>query len=199
MRFLDKADPRRVVWEACCCPLEQMLSAAMFALLGCRAVRGQFHQSRLPELAQLCGQTPKCFVFGQQPIGNYLADFLLLTINPVGSSYRRLIVEAGKPQHVADIEVGNHRVMRFSGTAIHYDAREVIDEIKSWVEAGGCSCDPPDDLRDYSWILAQFTPSRAVWDERARSRNRYWEKEMAASTPDFVDDEGIPGYWRDTV
>lgn len=199
MRFLDKADPRRAVWEACCCPLEQMLCAAMFALLGCRAVRGRFHLSRLPDLATLCGDKPACFLFGQHPIGNYRADFLVLTINPIGCSYRRLIVEVGKLQLTGDIEGADYRVMRFSGTAIHYAAKETFGELQAWIEAGGCVCEPPDDLRAYSCLLSQFTPSRAVWDERARSRNRYWQTEIAARTPDFVDDDGAPGYWRDTV
>ena len=82
MQFLPEDDPRREVWEQAQSPIEKYLATALFALLGCKAVSGPFDRSRLPQLAELAGDPPACFLFAQHPIGIYRADFLLVIVDP---------------------------------------------------------------------------------------------------------------------
>lgn len=211
MMFLPKDDPRHKVWDQCESPIEQHLCCALFILLGCKAVEGPFDYSRLPQLAELAGDAPACFLFAQHSIGRYRADFLLVAVDPHSRRHRRIVIECdGKHYHGgeeqiarderrdSEIHESGYRVVRYSGADIHGDMREVIAGIKLWVQASGIVCEP---AYGASLLLA-FTPSRS--DQKARKEARAScgqddEDEEQSEKPDFVTESGNPCWWRDTL
>lgn len=215
MIFLGENDPRYKVWSLCESPIEQFLCCALFTLLGCKAVEGPFTRQRLPDLADLAGEAPACFLFGQHEIGLYRADFLAVVVDPENRTHRRMVLECdGERYHGSEkqierdrqrdeeIKEAGYRVVRYSGKHIHRDMPSILADVRHWIQASGAVCESPDDLKWYAAILSGFTPSRALGHERAEERDRYWrefdacEKELE---PDFVTEGGEAGWWRDTL
>lgn len=211
MLYLPEDDPRRLVWSTCESPIEQYLCCGIFSFLGCKAVSGAFDEARLSQLAEAAGDRPTCFLFSQHPIGNYRADFLLVVVDPQRRISRRLVVECdgkeyhGSEQQIArdkrrDEEIGEagYKVIRYSGSAVYGEMREVIDEIKRWIEGAGAVCEPD----GFASFLDKFTPSRAQRHQRQQERADYWREEQAAARteePDFITDHHTAGRWRDTI
>jgi very-short-patch-repair endonuclease len=221
MRFLPDDDPRREVWERCESPIEKCLCAALFTLLGCGAVHGQFLPSRLPELAQLAGKAPAFFLFAQHDILSYRPDFFLVTVDPRGRTYRRLILECdGEAYHGSDeqiardarrdaaLEGAGYVIRRYSGSAIHSDLPEILEETKGWIERAGVTCATPADLEWYAGLLRAVTPGLApqsdasspievskVDDEEAAEG----EAEFDERCRYFVDESGLRYRWADTL
>lgn len=211
MLFLDESDPRREVWEGCESAIEKLLCCAIFSYLGCKAVSGPFDEPRLPQLAEIAGEQPACFLFSQHSVGIYRVDFLLIAVDPQRRTSRRLVVECdGKDFHTSEQQIARDqkrdeeiaeaglRVVRFTGSSIHSQMGSVIREIREWAEGCGVICE-----RDsFATWLDIFTPSSAWNYERQQRRLEYWEAERAEerrSKPDFVTDIGTSGRWADTL
>lgn len=188
MNFLPDDDPRKAVWEACESPLEQFMCTGISLLLGCKAVTGDYDQSRRAELAELAGDKPAAFLFSQQPIGRYRADFLIVLIDPAERMSRRFVIECdGKNFHTSDEQIEYDRkrdaaivatgvrfVARYSGREMHRDFQSVTDRVARWLAAFGV----PIVEDEWAGFYRHFVPRfREIAEERKRERARIWEAE----------------------
>lgn len=205
--FKAASIPNPDVWERCESPIEQILCTAMFRHLKCQAVPGPFDVSRLAQLAEIARDKPAVFLFAQHAIGIYRADFLLVVVDPQRRTSRRLVIECdGKAYHTSEQQMARdserddhiadagYRVVRFSGASIYGDTCGVLSQLKEWLQSAGVKFEHDRIVPD------AFTPGLDHRIERQRQRDEYWEAEVFwLDLPDFICDDGEPGWWRDTL
>jgi very-short-patch-repair endonuclease len=210
VKFLPEDDPRRQVWEACESPIEQYLCCGLFAVLGCRAVQGPFDRSRLPQLGEIASGKPGSFLFSQHWIGVYRADFLLVLVDPERRTARLIVLECdGKDYHSSadqierdaarDAEIlkaGYHEVLRFTGSILHSELRNVLCTIEITMRDRGIEIAPPPDLESYVRIASAFTPSWTAQNERHVYRQRRIAAEHDAALLGMDIDDYLDGVDR---
>lgn len=204
MMFLNEDDPRREVWQRCESPIEQIVCCALFTTLGCRAVSGQFYKTRLAEMAEACDDHSSLFLFSQQPVGIYRADFLIVAINPERRTARTIVVECdGKKYHGSESQIARdkirdeyfaecgYRVVRFTGSEIATFMIDVLGKIREWLKDTGAVCRPPTDLGPLAGLFGlNEKTNKQIREERQKAREQYWnniaieERILAGITPD---------------
>jgi very-short-patch-repair endonuclease len=157
MRWLPEDDPRRQVWERCESPIEQTLCVTLFASFGFSAIEGDFSSDRL---AELVSDKPTAFLFAQQWIAGYRADFLLVVADHEGCVL--FVIECdGSQFHSTDDQraydarrdaalrqAGCRKVFRFSGSDIFRHTRLTANSLfPTLAELGiapeeGAGCEP---------------------------------------------------------
>lgn len=189
MNFLDETDPRRVAWMKAESPLEQTMACGLFSILGCRAVVGEYEQSRRAELAALVGDKPAAFVFPQHEVGRYRVDFLVVMVDPVKRASQHFIIECdGHDYHSSDEQIardaerdeamvaaGYKFVHRVSGSALHYDVMLELEMIGDHLRAFGVE---PKKDEGFSWLFEKFSKSnKRDREEREELRQRILREE----------------------
>ncbi|HEY2533938.1 MAG TPA: hypothetical protein VGJ20_39460 [Xanthobacteraceae bacterium] len=161
--WIGEDDPRFRQWADCESPIEQLLCCGLFAMLGCRAVEGKYSSDRRAELAALI-KRPAAFVFTQQRLRQYRADFLLVMIDPIARRSYTFIIECdGKEYHsperdgvrdskiIADSRPGF--VWRITGSDIVTNLASVIDRIGGFLRDHGVATEPARDCPVYGSML----------------------------------------------
>lgn len=126
-----------IAFGRCESPIEQAYCLTIFQVPWVFAVPGDFHAGLLADLPP-CTK-PRIFVFAQQPIPPYRADFLLLGLSPNQAEPRFIIVECdGSAYHSSRDQVHRDsqresalirtgfKVVRFTGTMIYHEPQTVV-------------------------------------------------------------------------
>lgn len=121
----------------CESPIEQAYCLTLFQVPWIFAVSGDFHADLLAELPP-CNRA-RIFVFAQQPVPPYRADFLLLGLSPDQAEPRFIIVECdgfahhSKREHLerdqqrqAVLMQTGFKVVRFTGAMIYREPQTVV-------------------------------------------------------------------------
>jgi very-short-patch-repair endonuclease len=221
MMFLPEGDPRRLVWERSESPLEQQVCCGLFLFLGCKAVEGDYDHSRRAELAEIAGDAPAAFVFAQHWIGRSRADFMIVMVDPIQRRSQRFVVECdGKHYHSSEEQIerdaerdrlilaaGYKDVIRCAGSDVHYAIEDEIEKIGRELRAFGIQTGTPADCADFMGVFSAFFKSnemhrreRSEWRAEIMAEERAEAAaERARTEPDFVNDRGETGKWRDTL
>lgn len=135
MRFLDEDDARRLVWERCESPIEQLLCTSLFVDLGMSAIPID------AELRHFVSDRAKAFLFSQHRIERYRADFLVIVADR--QTHVPIVIECdGKRYHSSDEQIaydeqrdlallaaGARGVWRFTGSEIV----KRTDAVLAWI------------------------------------------------------------------
>lgn len=98
----------RIAFGRCESPIEQAFCLELFHIPGVWAIEGDFGPQLLGKLWG--GSEPRIFVFAQQPIAPYRADFLLLGLSPRSAEPAFVIVECdGLEWHSTREQMGKKR------------------------------------------------------------------------------------------
>lgn len=123
-------------FSRCESPIEQAYCMTLFQADGVHAIPGDFEPAALKTMAT---DRPRLFVFAQQPIEPFRADFLLVGRSPLEAEPRFVIVECdGSAYHEtreqqrrdahrqATLQRTGFRVIRFTGTELYREPRVVL-------------------------------------------------------------------------
>lgn len=123
-------------FSRCESPIEQAYCITLFQADGVHAIPGDFEPAALTTMAT---DRPRVFVFAQQPIEPFRADFLLVGRSPLEAEPRFVIVECdGAEYHSspeqqkydrrrqAALQKTGFRVVRFTGTELYREPRVVL-------------------------------------------------------------------------
>lgn len=177
-------ETREAVRRQCESPIEQIVCVGLFLQLGCRAVEGAYHASRLSELAATC-DAPAAFLFAQHKVEGYRLDFLLVAIDTAARKAWTMAIECdGRAYHTSPEQIAydRHRdavldakgipTMRFDGSTIRGDTASFVERVGNWLRECGVE---PAPLPQADMFSAYMT-SRERNTRRAEERDRYWRQ-----------------------
>jgi very-short-patch-repair endonuclease len=187
-RLWSEEDPWNVIFQGCESPIERLMCLGLHGYLGYEARRGQYEGRKSLPVDKRAGG----LVYGQHWIGEkYRADFLVVGFMR-GEEPIRIVVECdGKEFHNPahdrrrdEFMVGlGFKIVRFTGFEINRQLAETIGRIPAAMGAR------------YAWTIAAEYGSAAITD-----MTDYLEgKEIVRAKPDFIDDDGTPCKWDDTL
>jgi very-short-patch-repair endonuclease len=172
MRFLDEGDPRRMVWEKCESPIEQLMCTALFSLLGIGAIWGDYSGDRLVSMAERLDGAPGAFLFSQHPVGRYRLDFLVAAVDPIKRRARLLGIECdGKAYHGSAEQQERDRLrerwimpaigqgfqmFRYTGAELRHGMRRAVGEVSDWLWERGVI---PHEAEG-AWLVDMNTPGK---------------------------------------
>ncbi len=123
-------------FSRCESPIEQAYCLTLFQVPGVSAIDGDFEPAALRHMN---ASMSRIFVFAQQPIPPYRADFMLLGISPREAEPRFVIVEcdgsdyhSGREQMRRDahrqscLEATGFKVIRFDGGMIYREPQTIV-------------------------------------------------------------------------